>query len=287
MATDPPRSDVARPRADESAVGFGRRDFLRKGAVVGGMVWATPLIQSIGSPAFALSPQPGGRAISNVAFVLVSDESPAKSFRYKFDADAGCAPDPDGPSDHAQPCVREHADLKTQWDAADDGHGDGVPDPAVTGVDDPLELVTVRCGQACWTIDPVDGYAVAWATVMAGGECYRYDGLVSETNTPLYGTALEVCNTDQPEQEVPDEQPSEEDVEKLEQQSEEDVEKLEEPSGEDVESAEKVEAEQELITDENALQDEPSGEAGTGTSSESLIDAEASTGPDATTEPTG
>src|SRR5436189_64048 len=34
-----------------------RRDFLKKGAVAGGLVWAAPVLTSVGSPAFAASPR--------------------------------------------------------------------------------------------------------------------------------------------------------------------------------------------------------------------------------------
>jgi hypothetical protein len=37
----------------ETPVGVDRRDFIKRGAIVGGMVWAAPLVQSLGSPAFA------------------------------------------------------------------------------------------------------------------------------------------------------------------------------------------------------------------------------------------
>jgi hypothetical protein len=36
--------------------GISRRDLLRRGAVVGGVLWAAPVIQSLRSPAFAASP---------------------------------------------------------------------------------------------------------------------------------------------------------------------------------------------------------------------------------------
>lgn len=274
MSADRSRSGAPRGEAGAPSTGLDRRDFLRKGVVVGGMVWATPLIQSIGSPAFALSPQPGGRAISNVAFVLVSNDSPAKTFRYKFDDDEGCAPDSGGPSGPGQPCVRDHADLKSQWDAAGDGHGQDVPED----VGDPLDLVTVRCGQACWTIDPVDGYAVAWAMVKAGGDCYRYDGLVSDTETPAYGAPLTVCNTDQPEREEPAEEPDE-DLDKQEVEEEEGAETSEEKA--DAEQVEETSSGVEEETKEDDTLEKSAvegGESGTSTASSEEGGTDASSG---------
>ena len=69
--------------------GIDRRDFIRKSALVGGMVWAAPMISSIGSPAFAVTlpgnggtngPDPEGD-ISYVAFIVVNQGNG----RFKFD----------------------------------------------------------------------------------------------------------------------------------------------------------------------------------------------------------
>jgi hypothetical protein len=39
---------------DETTEGLGRRDLLKRGAIVGGAVlWTTPVVQSLASPAFA------------------------------------------------------------------------------------------------------------------------------------------------------------------------------------------------------------------------------------------
>lgn len=44
----------------EATGGLDRRDFIKRGAVVGGLVWAAPLVQSLGSPAFAQEGTVGG-----------------------------------------------------------------------------------------------------------------------------------------------------------------------------------------------------------------------------------
>ena len=44
----------------ETTGGLDRRDFIKRGAVVGGLVWAAPLVQSLGSPAFAQEGTLGG-----------------------------------------------------------------------------------------------------------------------------------------------------------------------------------------------------------------------------------
>ncbi len=47
--------------AEETPGGFDRRGFIKRAAVVGGATaWATPTVQSLVTPAFALGTQPGG-----------------------------------------------------------------------------------------------------------------------------------------------------------------------------------------------------------------------------------
>lgn len=53
--------------------GIDRRDFIKKSAIVGGMVWAAPMVSSIGSPAFAFT----GNVIENCN----------KFFQAKFEVD--------------------------------------------------------------------------------------------------------------------------------------------------------------------------------------------------------
>jgi len=43
------------PEPGEVRKGITRRDMLRRGAVVGGLLWTAPVIQSITSPAYAVS----------------------------------------------------------------------------------------------------------------------------------------------------------------------------------------------------------------------------------------
>jgi hypothetical protein len=46
---------------EEANEGLGRRDLLKRGAMVGGAVlWTTPIVQSLASPAFAVATEAGG-----------------------------------------------------------------------------------------------------------------------------------------------------------------------------------------------------------------------------------
>ena len=138
--------------------GMDRRDFIRKGAMVGGMagmVWAAPMISSIGRPAFAGTPDdPDGQEISNVAFVLGNGVTE----RYKFDGDT--IPCQAESADTVRPCVDglKDDDYEAQYDewcAASYTSQDLLEEIQCT---DPHE----------WTIIAKDGYTVRWAVVKTG-----------------------------------------------------------------------------------------------------------------------
>jgi hypothetical protein len=68
--------------SDEPRHSVGRREFIRRAAIVGtATVWATPVIQSIRTPAYAQSP-PDGHDISFVALLL---QCGSERYRTKFD----------------------------------------------------------------------------------------------------------------------------------------------------------------------------------------------------------
>lgn len=186
------------------SAGIDRRDFIRKTAIVGGMVWAAPIIQSIGSPAFAFSPNgegnPDGSAISNVAFLLVNG-----ALKYKYDFDLGCIQDDEEGAGGGAPCVSSAPVLLGDWNAAGDGH---LLDPD-GGFKDGANNVSVECREFCWRITPAAEWAVAWAAVKAGtadGSCFYYEFIPRNSNTaldfvsavPYYETAVTVCNTPGP-----------------------------------------------------------------------------------------
>jgi len=68
---------------EENGAGLSRRDLIKRGAVVGGVVWAAPVVQSLTSPAFAGTP--GGGECENF-------------FRFKFNVVDGVAIPDDGTS---------------------------------------------------------------------------------------------------------------------------------------------------------------------------------------------
>lgn len=71
---------------DQENQGLSRRDLLRKGAVTGAVVWATPLVTTIGmSPALAQAPSPVEQDISYIAinFMCEGDET---LYYSKFDS---------------------------------------------------------------------------------------------------------------------------------------------------------------------------------------------------------
>ena len=141
--------------------GMDRRDFIRKGAIVGGMagmVWAAPAISSIGRPAFAGTPI--GVGISNFAF-LVRNETDAT---FKYEAGEEILEGEQA----LMPCVGSLDETYTdEWCDADEG----VNQATVT-----TQTVTIG-GEAYvkYTITAATGYTLGWLIVMEGGECYFKD----------------------------------------------------------------------------------------------------------------
>jgi hypothetical protein len=134
-------------------VSIDRRDFVKRTAIVGGMVWAAPIIQSIGSPAFAGTPA-GTCKISNVAILTVNDGAGT----YKFEASDPTGGPASGSTEDTKPCVDANETLRAEWCAADPGTAGGV---TINVLDETL-----------WEIVPTNLYGVKWAVVASGNQCY-------------------------------------------------------------------------------------------------------------------
>jgi hypothetical protein len=130
---------------------LARRDFLKRSAIVGGMVWAAPLIQS--APAFAAQGTPeGGQDISYLAFIIHNEGTT----KYKYeDANGSCNIEGGGNLDAN--CAAEYPDLDAEFRATAAG----------TATDG---RVTVDCSDnAVWKIIPSSSsYGVQWAIVKSG-----------------------------------------------------------------------------------------------------------------------
>jgi hypothetical protein len=157
---------------EQEESGLGRRDFLRRSAIVGGMVWAAPVVQSIGAPAFAFTPNgeeipPGTCDISNVVFLLDND-----ALRYKFEVD--------GQEENAgpNPCLGSFPDLQTAWCAATEGGS--------------AQVTVNRTDPQLWIIDPAANYEVLWAIVFSGDCCYLIQG-PGVKDEPLYVSCFGEC----------------------------------------------------------------------------------------------
>jgi hypothetical protein len=106
-------------------VGLDRREVIKRGAILGGVVWAAPVIQSIGSPAFAITPTPVGTPtptpelpdISFIAAVLTcSHDGEEFTIRVKY-SDGDWEGEPGPPGGHPSCNPDGYADA----DRAEDG----------------------------------------------------------------------------------------------------------------------------------------------------------------------
>jgi hypothetical protein len=150
------------------ASGIERRDFLRRSAIVGGMVWAAPIIQSVGSPAFAFTPPTECKDISYVAFIVTNFGSGTYKFEYN-DGTGQCPASPDVGFDSAP------GGCGDVFDALDDSYKQEWQQ--ATQSDSVAGTVTVDCNPPLdtWCITAPDGYYVKWALVKSGqgadGKC--------------------------------------------------------------------------------------------------------------------
>ena len=142
--------------------GMDRREFIRKGAIVGGMagmVWAAPAISSIGRPAFAGTPM--GDGISNFAFIVNNDSDA----RFKYEAGEESLEGEQA----LMPCVGSlpQDPYIEEWCAAENGDNQAT----VT-----TQTVTIG-GEAYveYTITATPTYTLGWLIVMEAGECYFRD----------------------------------------------------------------------------------------------------------------
>lgn len=74
--------------SEEITEGLGRRDVLKRGALLGGaVIWTTPVVQSLASPAFANGSPPG--AACTYSFQYVSGANTA-CYTYQAPTQAEC-----------------------------------------------------------------------------------------------------------------------------------------------------------------------------------------------------
>lgn len=174
----------------DPALGISRRDLMKRGAVVGGgLVWATPVVQTASRRAMAQAdgtPPPDGHveggAISSVALVL---DCPDGRVRVKYDVDEGGA----GGSWETQPGgngVPQCPDP-AGWDVATDADGAALG-IAVRGPDRQRRVCFDLSGTACTF---VAGVAEGQPGVPSPGP---HDGFC-ETEDPGHDTTA-VCFSD-------------------------------------------------------------------------------------------
>ena len=77
----------------EENSGLSRRDLIKRGAVVGGVVWAAPVVSSMANPAFASSPPPPGDCTDKYRFQVDYGETDFKAPTNPANGNQDCLPD--------------------------------------------------------------------------------------------------------------------------------------------------------------------------------------------------
>jgi hypothetical protein len=145
--------------------GLSRRDLIKRGAIMGGVVWAAPAVTSMASPAFASSPPPNG----------CTDK-----YRFKIDYGMDSFDTPSSPSNGNQDC------LPDDWANVPGTVGS---DGSIPGASGKITVEwdydgTDRC--ALITLPPgvilLDGDAKAGATQGGTSQCDDADPVVGSAN---------------------------------------------------------------------------------------------------------
>ena len=158
------------------AAGLDRRDFIRKSAIVGGMVWAAPAVSTLGSRAFAGGTSLRGKGVSAFQFFVKNGGS-----SYKFDWEKGVLDG--GLSQDLPTCVgtadSAYAFLKTDYCSANQEEDVATVVPSVVDID----------GEAFikYSITVPMGYTIEWVVVKESNLCYykAVGGTFVEFTQPL------------------------------------------------------------------------------------------------------
>lgn len=160
----------------KGATGISRREALRRGAIVGGaVVWASPVLQTIGmQKAYAVTP-----VVTDISFIALLLECGTTVYRIKWDGDFTGPPDECGPNFAIGNCPA--GDLPS-----------GTTADCPTGVNasvNPNGSVTVTFPSDCQITD----------FVVKRGQCCAGPGDAGEPSAPISGgsATFPVPNTNQ------------------------------------------------------------------------------------------
>jgi hypothetical protein len=127
--------------------GVDRRTFIKRSAVLGGMVWAAPAISTLGSRAFAATGTPRNcHAISYLAIVVTNGQT----YQFKLQAD--------GSVETSNPMEAPQCDDPTGWN-----------DPANIG-GFPAGTTWDTSDECCWSVTLPPGYTLTGVAMGAGGD---------------------------------------------------------------------------------------------------------------------
>lgn len=141
----------------DSNLGIDRRTLIKRGAIVGGAVWAAPAITSVGSRAFGQTTT-GTPAETNISYILFNALCGSTTYRVKVEEDGTCEA---GNTFSAPDCADVSAGTATDAENAAFCAGTVTTvnaDGTVT-VDLPdgcsfTGAARVKCGQCCETRSP-------------------------------------------------------------------------------------------------------------------------------------
>jgi hypothetical protein len=153
--------------------GTDRRTFIKRSAVVGGMVWAAPAISTLGSRAFAQTGTP--RNCVDISHLVVVLTIGGTTYKFKIDENGAVCEDGGG---------SPYCPNPPGWDTAVAGGCDLVEwnttDPCCWSVTvkgtDAFSLVGFAAGAGGTDSESGQGFCLSNATVSNGGRKYTFCG---------------------------------------------------------------------------------------------------------------
>ena len=141
---------------EETSVGSGmsRRQFVTRSAVIGGMVWAAPVISTVGSRAFAAEHTP--RDCVDISYLAVVIDVDGTTYQFKVQADDECENFGETPK----------CDEPTGWEKTLDNNLGGCD---YIGIGEKFSVD--QSDPCCWsvTVNQGESFSLAGVAMGAGG----------------------------------------------------------------------------------------------------------------------
>jgi hypothetical protein len=166
-------SDHLEEEDQSASSGMDRRTFVRRGAILGGMVWAAPAISTMGSRAFAQT-EGTPRECHDISYLALVIKNGSPTYQFKLNAG--------GSVEMNNPMEAPHCTDPTGWNAS--GNIGGYPSGTT------WDITSDPC---CWTVTIPSGYSLVGVAMGAGGDKTPQGYCVSNPTVSTDGRTYKFC----------------------------------------------------------------------------------------------